>query len=858
MAVAPDFSNVANFTRFQFTENELNLLRRNHFVVSPRRTREGTGYREMYDIYNEARELGIPFLVTTDAMLHTFHLVFDRVLKTCEERHFYGLLGSLLTELYEETLAQQIAATDTLARWALWRNLEYLNVARSLFDTTFVPQITIGLCQQELDLIAQQVPFTPSPIFGYFEDYTQYIVRGHYTQSDSLRRYFKTMMWLGRMTYDRLDSGYTLSAILLTQALLRAHIDVHPVLDDWDDIYQTTVFFVGKSDDLGPDQYRQIAHQVYGRCFLSSSPDTLAKRNLLFQFQQLAQALPGPKIEYPGQPAGFRLMGQRFIPDSYVLDELVFDKLPDLRVMPTGLDVMAVLGSARALELLQKTPDWTSFPSYPAKLEALRREFAAYSAETWAQNVYWNWLYCLMPLLYAKGEGYPSWMQTLAWIDKDLLAALGSWAELRHDTILYAKQSGTEVGLKPDAVGKQGYVEPNPHLYARLASLALFLQTGLQNRNLLFAEFETSLSRLHLLLLKLREISEKELADRPLSPEDYETILNIGKTLEEIVEFAQWPTGGPHPDNEDAMPVIADVHTDANSNTVLEEGVGYPYCVYAICSVEGQLVLTRGAGFSYHEFVWPSTDRLTDEAWRQMLQTASPPVPPAWSASFLAEADWKNPQPDFYYWKTETTLWLEAWALSDTVRLGQPVQAEIQYGGSLGNLKVWVESNTGQQVFADSILRVSPTKCVARIPTQGLQAGRACVVAQAPAPPNFSGEAVLEYRAGLVIAAPSRVDDSHKSAPPREFALMPPWPNPFNANVTIALELPKTSVVELVILDVTGRHVRSLANGTFPAGRHHLLWDGNDDHGRSQASGVYLLRLQADKQIATQKIVMVR
>jgi hypothetical protein len=219
-----------------------------------------------------------------------------------------------------------------------------------------------------------------------------------------LRRYFKTMMWLGRMTFDRRDSVYTLGAILLTQALLRAHIDVHPVLDDWDDIYQTTVFFVGKSDDLGLEQYRQLAHQVYGGRFLSSSPDTLAKRDLLFQFQQLAQALPGPKIEYPGQPAGFRLMGQRFIPDSYVLDELVFNKLPDLRLMPMGLDVMAVLGSARALELLQKTPDWTNFPSYPAKLDALQREFAAYPAETWAQNVYWNWLYCLMPLLYAKSK----------------------------------------------------------------------------------------------------------------------------------------------------------------------------------------------------------------------------------------------------------------------------------------------------------------------------------------------------------------------------------------------------------------------------------------------------------------------
>ncbi len=858
ITVAPDFSNVANFSRFQFTENEFHFLRSNHFVVSPRRTREGTGYREMYDIYNEARELGIPILVTTDAMLHTFHLVFDRVLKTCEERHFYGLLGSMLSELYAETLAQQIAATDTLARWALWRNLEYLNVARSLFDTTFVPQTTIGLCQQELDLIAQHAPFTSSPIFEYAEDYTQYIVRGHYTQSDSLRRYFNTMMWLGRMTYDRLNRGYTLGAILLTQALLRAQIDVHPVLDDWHDIYQTTVFFVGKSDDLGPDQYAQIAYQVYGGSFLGSSPNDLAKRDLLAQFQQLAQDLPGPKIEYPGQPPGFRLMGQRFIPDSYVLDELVFDKLPDPRFMPTGLDVMAVLGSARALELLQQTPDWTSFPSYPAKLNALRQEFAAYSAATWAQNVYWNWLYCLMPLLYAKGEGYPSWMQTLAWLDKDLLAALGSWAELRHDTILYAKQSGTETSMKPDAVGKQGYVEPNPHLYARLASLALFLQTGLQHRNLLFTEFETSLGRLHDVLIKLHEISQKELANRPLSPEDYETILNIGKTLEQIVEFAQWPTGGPRPDNKDAMPVIADVHTDANTCTVLEEGVGYPYCVYAICSVEGQLVLTRGAGFSYHEFVWPSTDRLTDEAWQQMLQISSSPAPPAWSASFLAEADWKNPQPDFYYWKTGETLWLRAWAQSDTVRLGQPAQAEIQYGGNLGDLKVWVESASGMKAVADSIARVSSTKCVAWIPTHGLQIGRACVVAQTPAPPNFSGEAVLEYRAGFIIVAPSRVENSEVNTLPRAFALLPPWPNPFNANVTIAFELPKASVVELVIVDMAGRRVRSLAKGVFSVGRHRLFWDGNDDHGRSQASGVYLLRLRAGKHIASQKVVMVK
>jgi hypothetical protein len=68
-------------------------------------------------------------------------------------------------------------------------------------------------------------------------------------------------------------------------------------------------------------------------------------------------------------------------------------------------------------------------------------------------------------------------------IDKDLLAArLLGGAASRHNSC--AKQSGTEVGVKPDAVGAR-YVEPNPHLYARLAR-SLFLQNGLQNRNLLF------------------------------------------------------------------------------------------------------------------------------------------------------------------------------------------------------------------------------------------------------------------------------------------------------------------------------------------------------------------------------------
>ena len=328
-------------------------------------------------------------------------------------------------------------------------------------------------------------------------------------------------------------------------------------------------------------------------------------------------------------------MGQRFIPDSWILDELVFNKIPN-RFMPTGLDVMIVLGSERAYDYLSDADKSNSF--YLDKLEILKEIFKAYPADTWAHNAYWNWLYCLMPLLGEKGQGYPFFMQTPAWLDKDLYAALASWSELRHDTILYAKQSGTETAIPPSALEVQGYVEPNPHFFSRIASLAYFMIEGLESRHLLFEDFESSLNRFAQLALDLKVIAEKELTGRPLSSSEYQTIFDIGKSLYDIVTFSRWPSEGPLPSAWDSdlepMPVIADVHTDANSGLVLEEGVGHPYDIYVICQVEGRAVLTRGAAFSYYEFTWPMTDRLTDEKWREMLLQTPAPEPPAWTDSW--------------------------------------------------------------------------------------------------------------------------------------------------------------------------------------------------------------------------------
>ena len=863
--VAADLSNVVNVEDFSFESTERSLLARQHFFVTPKRSGNHTGYREMYDLYNEARELGIPIFVTSDAILHSFHLIFDHMLMEIEEEHFAGDLDRLLSGLLDIVMNQHHPqASDDSTRAALQQTMHYLIVAKSLIDSTYDPHINGGDYIPELALIREHAQTEASPIFDYEEDYTQYIVRGHYTRSALLGRYFRAMMWLGRMTFaadpspahEHLNRRATLAALILMQALERLTLDGEPALAVWERIYAPTVFFVGKSDDTTPAAYRELIAQIYGSEFVNLDISQLSLVPRFDQFLALAKQLPGPLIRYPGQPQGFRLMGQRFIPDSYVLDQLVYNNVPG-RFMPKGLDVMAVLGSERACSHLEALGEMNN-SAYKQRLDELRAEFKAYPAATWAQNLYWNWLYSLMPLLYPKGEGYPPFMQNEAWLDKELQAALGSWAELRHHTILSAKQSGTERGLPQMNLLRQGYVEPNPHFYGRMAALGQFLMTGLEQRGLLKAKFRRHLGNFTALALELKGIAEKELLDQPLSYEEYNAILGIGLALENLAEFSDEPSmEGPSRFSDEAMPVIADVHSDFNAMTCLEEGVGYPYTVYVICRIEGELVVARGAGFSYYEFEHPMADRLTDEAWRTMLHKGAEPPPPAWTQSFL-HGGWVNANPDYYY--------LQKMGVSSLiVRLAA---AQLQ----AGDAQSVTIGSTGEP-FADApvVMLIDPQGFQTGVagvtagasgyqllfPTEGLAAGRYHLEVQAKLK---HGDRIvpLSYRTGFDISTATAVDCPQAQVLPAAPGVLQNYPNPFNPSTVIRYTLASAVDIHLSVSNARGQEVAVLRHGRESEGEHAVSWNGVDDRGLPVPSGLYFAVLQAGPRRQVCKLLLLQ
>jgi hypothetical protein len=83
-------------------------------------------------------------------------------------------------------------------------------------------------------------------------------------------------------------------------------------------------------------------------------------------------------------------------------------------------------------------------------------------------------------------------------------------------------------------------------------------------------------------------------------------------------------------------------------------------------------------------------------------------------------------------------------------------------------------------------------------------------------------------------------------------------PNPFNPRTQIRLLLPSASAVEWAIFDARGRLVQHRPRRLEPAGELHWIWDGTDLSGRSVASGVYRLRLQAGARTLRSSLVLIR
>ncbi|HTY59221.1 MAG TPA: DUF3160 domain-containing protein [Bacteroidota bacterium] len=641
---------------FQLTPYERSLVSDHGFVVTDR-LRYPTMGAALFDIYNR----DLPLFLSADAILHAIHSSYDTILRNAEETLLIRRLDTLLVALRAQVPALDAAYAADTAMHRMTRDLDvYLTVACALLEGSAAPYFPENAAEVgDLQSLITGKQAAAYPLFSTtyrLIDFSQFTIRGHYTQSAELGRYFQSMIWLGRTELYLLSPAnvipsqqwtdirrQTIDAALLVEALDRA--GGFPKLAEIDAVIRECV---GESDNVTLPNMKSLlatAHIVSARQLLDSLAlgafqDSL--RSQKFAFQRInSQILVSANPTTPDniQPAAALLfLGQRFVVDSYVTGNVVYDKISNQghavwRGLPSSLDVLFALGNDAAAQLLTGQLE---LYKYATNLAALRYLIDGYDDAFWTSSLYNAWLSmiraCNPP---ADRSALPGFMNTASWWQEKMNTQLASWAELRHDNLLYAKQSYT--GMTTCSFPRS-YVEPIPALYD---AVRVFAQTGKDRLAPLLgsSSLDWYFSILDGVADTLGAIARKELSG---------TALSVPETafLQRMLYTSPGGCGGSVPDgwyyrlyyqsSGFSKPdfVVADVHTcpgDEAGNLVgwvLHVGTGPVNMGIVAASTPGAgSAAYIGPVMSYAEHVTGNFLRLTDDQWSKsyaLCQSARP------------------------------------------------------------------------------------------------------------------------------------------------------------------------------------------------------------------------------------------
>ena len=437
------------------------------------------------------------------------------------------------------------------------------------------------------------------------------------------------------------------------QQLQRAALIAEEMMSDsnlrraYDSVSEPITYLMGTPDNITIIQVGEIMkRQGVGTSQL------LKNKNAMQRFKKEVEAVGDkqtrirPKFEYSSHHK-INFMPQRYQPDGEVMQEMVdCDNKPTKRDVPMGLDVMAALGSSAAERILinelKQDKQWELF------VPNLQNMKQVMTTIDWNACVTNKWLDALNKLNTANDSRMPYFMKTPQWDKKNLNASLASWAELKHDAILYAKQPmvaecGDGSLPAPQVVG---YVEPNLSFWEKAVALVADTRNVLKRYQLMDENIANILDAVGEQAQFLLNVSKKELAGQKITEEEYDQIRYIGATfeylsLEMIKEPDQTLMGWSDVQGTDkAIPVVADVLTSNGNNnpepSILYEAVGPANEIYVVVEVNGLLRLMRGGVFSYREFKRPVDEqRMTDEEWQQKLKEYPSTGKPSWMEEII-------------------------------------------------------------------------------------------------------------------------------------------------------------------------------------------------------------------------------
>ncbi|MDR1313893.1 MAG: DUF3160 domain-containing protein [Deltaproteobacteria bacterium] len=488
-------------------------------------------------------------------------------------------------------------------------------------------------------------------------DWTQFLPRSHYALNSKSRAYFRALVWLGQLGWKRDDPAALPSLVAWTAAMAgpggagfeKAKANYRkgdPSLPPsparaWWALYQVSVAFVGFYDDPSLREALELAASG------GSYPGAGAPADEAFL------AGLGPRMGLVvAQPAGFfefrkggykgkgviTVLPQRFTVPWLLASELTAEAAQSrggetaLPVRFSGLYLAWALGSAYAGELSGRQIASAQDGDLAAPLSAMFAKAGELYAgmgkvplSDWGSSIGGAWFNALRSFSRSYGEGYPLYMRSAPFAAKQLETLMGSWTELKHDTLLYEKPNyGSEGGDGGDERKAKrlpkGFVEPNMDFWAGMLA-ALDVMRDSFKRNGLFpdeAEDGGRLASFRADVERLAGIAARELSGASISEGDYEFVRTF-----HLQGLARRPGGSGGEESLSALAADVQTVTDGNAG-VVHEGLGAPSLMLVLVGNDGEKRVTVGMAYNHYEFFVSPVARIADGPWKAVAYRGLP------------------------------------------------------------------------------------------------------------------------------------------------------------------------------------------------------------------------------------------
>ncbi len=654
-SVAEDLSNISNINDyindyFTFNDEQTKALVENKFFVDGSRA-----YEQPFEIY-EGNEYGfLPNFVTADSLLHLFHVSYDALLRELEVEKFMPRLIEVSRTMAIKSLEDYNNAKDPVVKELAKKNAAYFVLAEKLFGEEFsgeLPQEVKDLVEKEYKNI-EAMSKADSNLVAKAVDYSQFKPRGHYTRSEELKKYFRGAMLFSQeamIFYD--DEGKPIDENII-QGLMMAKnlVGDEESFKKWEDVNDSVNFLVENSEDVDPYLMGQVYFSHFDK---NTDVDELANEKNLKKVHKTLDQLPKPKIQYY-EDTSFRFMPQRAVLDNVWAQNLLDTNRPSKRPIYSGLDIMGVMGNKVAEEMVlsnEQNKKWDEFENRYQETKEMAKVLD--DGTEGRKNIYRSWLWMLKSYEEEIPESFPEFMKSKAWAFKDLNAQLGSWAQLKHDTILYGKQAGAEMGggEEEEKEMPKSYVEPRVHLYDRMIWAMNYMKENLKSRELLTEANEKNMNNFIEMVDFLRKVSVAELKNETIDSKDQERLLYIGGEMENIfIKFVDEKAEYFAEIEEQAdrnMATVADLMVTVENtvgiepNKYLEVGSGMAQEMFVVYQIGDKLIMGTGPVYAYYEFL--SDERMTDEDFQNKIYDSlyspdakNPLVQPIWTEIYIKD-----------------------------------------------------------------------------------------------------------------------------------------------------------------------------------------------------------------------------